>query len=134
MSSYSLKSVSASTAFVFLSRDKIGHIVKKHDGSGWYGAITIGADKMEATCTTQRATFEELVRTANRIALCGVNDADKATAALDARNARVEKANAAARQEMLNSPIMEYMQKAFPEIDMRHRIAAQRTKSRKIIL
>ena len=89
MSSIRLKPISKTISEITVGRDKIGRIVEKQDGSGFYGVATYNKVKIEATENTRTAVWEKIVRGINRVGLCGINDAAKAHEALIKNNERV---------------------------------------------
>lgn len=99
---YGVKQLSATVFAITLGREKVGQIVRKHDGSGWYGRLQYGKNKLEHTASTASSTAEELVRMANRISLCGKNDHSAAVRALEKQNER-EVVRAVA-EEILGTP------------------------------
>jgi len=114
---YLMETVSPTTASIRLGRAKIGHAVQKHDGSGaWYGSMTVDGRRFEYT-GPKANMLHGLVQQANRVALCGRNDAELARKALDERNARVA-AQAAADWEA-NAPIREMLNKVAADLGVR---------------
>jgi hypothetical protein len=88
-----LEKISASVYRISRGRDRAGHVLLK-DGA-FAGKITVGDQAVTATAATAGDAFREVVAQANRILICGENNADKAAAVLERR---VEERNAAVRR------------------------------------
>lgn len=72
------------------NRKKVASIFQRNSDKKWVGKF--GNDYVIAE--TPHKAFEEVVRALNRISICGVNNAEKAKAALEKRNEEIRKSNA----------------------------------------
>jgi hypothetical protein len=92
MASYFLKPMSKSSYKITLNRQQVGGVVKREEG--WIA--TINGRKTDPFPTAS-AAFQEAVKVANRISLCGENDPLKAYEVIKERNEslrrEVEEAN-----------------------------------------
>ena len=86
MARYLLKNMSKSSYQITLNRQKVGSVLKRDDG--WYA--TINGDKTGPHSTASDA-FQEAVRIANRISICGENDAMKAYEVIQEKNRQVRR-------------------------------------------
>lgn len=128
MSRARLQQISATVFAITSGREKIGQVVRKHDGSGFYGRMQAGRGHVESTLGDATAVFHDLVTKANRIALCGRDDAQAAREALEKRNAEVLKAQAAAAAD----PIMRDIAAVAQSLGIPFRLRAPRVRSRRI--
>jgi hypothetical protein len=91
--SWRLEKVSASVYRINRGRSRAGHVLLK-DGT-YQGKIEVEGQVVRSEASTSRDAFHEVVAQANRILICGENDATKAAAVLDKRrddhNAAVRK-------------------------------------------
>lgn len=71
-------------------RTKIGSVFQRDSDKKWVGRVK--DDYVIAD--SPREAFQDIVRVLNRISICGVNNEEKARAALAARNAKIAAINA----------------------------------------
>ena len=85
--SYTLTQTAASIFAITSGRAKVGSVFQRASDKQWVGKI--GTDIVIAA--SPDAAFREIVKVQNRVALCGVNDEQKAREALAARNAEARR-------------------------------------------
>ena len=89
MSKFTLSKITATIHQIKLGRDKIGHVTQY--GSRYTAIVTHQTThkRLEKTCETASAAFSEIVKTYNRISMCGEDSLDKAREVLAERNEQV---------------------------------------------
>jgi hypothetical protein len=90
---WNLEKISPSTYRISRGRERAGHVLVR---DGVFNAkITVGEQAVTAQAASAGDAFRDVVAQANRILICGENDADKAAAVLaretEERNAAVKR-------------------------------------------
>ena len=84
MSRFTLNKISDTVYSIKLGRDKIGHVTQY--GSRYTAIAHNKHKRIEKSCDTANAAFSELVKSYNRINMCGEDSLEKARLELDKRN------------------------------------------------
>jgi hypothetical protein len=93
MANYILKQFTADTYQITCARAGVGKVWRTANGA-LAGRLTVKGRQYTAEGDDTRTVFRDLVAQANRVALCGENDAAKAAEALAKHNAATRAKNA----------------------------------------